>query len=274
MKYLSFFLLFCLSNSLYAQDFTNALQKDSISSENIVLVIPFKSQFLLSQIDRGLSNNNPDKNILEIRSQISDFLSKELSNQYADSTAIICNSITLLQNEDASNLSYIQHHLSYGYHEIIDPALAKSDKKKLFSKVNKKEKGFETEIVNGQIRKKPIYQDRYMAGTLKNEEIQTFISTEYRASIIVVLTELDLMKAEDAEEKQYTATLHYNILNTSGEILEGKKISETFYSSDFGMIDMQSNVLTPLCSTIHKRSMLYLAKKTSVAVESDDEKDY
>ncbi|MFT4660003.1 MAG: hypothetical protein ACI8XB_000259 [Patiriisocius sp.] len=275
-------LVFCLLCyfSIKAQDYTNAINDgERIAPKSKVLIVPFKSQFLLSEIDRGLIQQS-SLEVMSIRRKIPEYLIEKIGAGFEDSVA----TKSLYTDLDASNLSYIQHNLAYGYEELIveeeksnklKRLLKNNDAKKKRS--NAEVKGYNTAVNQGQINKDPIFKERYMSAKMKSEELINFIVSEYDPDISIILTELDLMKARNEktlEGFEYIATLHYCMFSRDGKLLEGNKIEQYFNRSEFNLLKLESEVLQLMSETIRDRSMVYLNKNLSTEESVDEDNDY
>jgi len=271
MRALLLFLFIINSTWINSQDFTNETKPET-GSESLdkVLIIPFKSQFLLSEIDRGMVRAS-NMDVMDVRSRLSYSLAKNISDLYGDSI----NTTPLIEQIQEGNLTYLYHGISYGFKEVEKEEEQK--KFRLKKKEDPKAKHHKTSVKSGQLVKSPVFTERYMAAEIKNPEVLEFIQTEYQANLIIVLTELDLMKNKDqesAEEYAYTATVHYNIIDEDGQVLEGDKVAKNFNPPAFNMDRMQQNVLLPICEIIQQRSILYLSNNSDENQSVDTDKDY
>jgi len=156
------FLFLISSGTIYGQDYTNEIDSESPTQKEVpnVLVIPFKSQFLLSEIDRGMVKAS-NMDVMEIRSNLCFSIADRISESYGDTIK----SIPLIEDIQAGNLTYIHRGISYGFKEINKP----KEKKKFSLKKKEKPvaKSHKTTVKTGQLVKKPVFTDRYMASLFK-----------------------------------------------------------------------------------------------------------
>lgn len=257
-----------VSTFIQAQDSPNEQVTEDPALKK-VLIVPFKPQFLLSEIDKGLVNHN-NKKVTFIRNYLRSYFPRELSD-HLDS----CDVVNLDVYEDAGDISFIYKGLKYGYKEV-PAAKDKKESKKAARKKEKVAKGQKTEVNNGEIKSQPVFAERYMAAELDNEVILQFMIDMYAAELIFVLTELDLMKVRtsDTSNQQYKATLHYSLLDDKGNIIGGNKVTKLFTKYDFSLESLQSAALVPICEEVSQQSGLYLTQSKNLNQEAEEDEEY
>jgi len=233
-----FFLFFCILSSfgLNAQDFTNTMDENEPEAKDKVLIVPFKSQFLLSEIDRGMVNQSAME-VMTIRRKIPTYIVDKISASFMDSVT----TKTLHIDLDAANLSY-NTELKKG----------QINKDPIFKERYMGAKMDSEQLVN-----------------FINSEYAPDISI-----VLTELDLMKARNEKMLDGYEYLATLHYCIFSPEGALLEGNKIERYFNRSEFDLSKLQQDVLHSMSETIHDRSMVYLNKNSSTAESADEDNDY
>lgn len=230
MKHWMFFLAL-LPSFLSAQDYT--IFRESAASveeggENVVLVAPFHPNYLISEVDRMLCLEGQDP--LEIRAKLRQYVSMELTRSIGDSLDAL--DLRIQGEESIDIIEYVYNSLDYRYVQY-EPVERKKRKIeiKLPKKKDKKTYGAYSTRRDGQLDRVEIHTDRYMSANFGNPGAVDYLQDVHAFEYIFVITQLELRRNMDKESDfPYLASLHYELMDASGESMLGAK--ETVYLTE------------------------------------------
>lgn len=214
---------------------------NSESYKSSVLIVPFKSQLYISDIDKDIAQKN-ELNFQQIRAKFRAALDQNifiaLKKYY---TPLSFYSIE--PTEAKKELMYIYNSIGYKYEVVPEEEVVKKESvgTKLIGKLKKKPKEKEpikAGINNGQVVSEVDNREKYMKTKLSNDNLMPELDKKYKAKYYIFVNQLDIKRSADqrylATEENYKREIkvHYTIFDNAGTEVSSGAIKSRFASGE------------------------------------------
>ena len=157
-----------------------------------------------------------------------------------------------IANEDLEMdlLDYVYNSLDYRYVEFEEQEAEKGRFKiKLPKKKEKKEYGAYSTERDGQLDRVELNHDRYMSASFGNPGALDYLQDIHAFDYILTITQLEIKRnLETASDAPYFISLHYELMDSSGEQMKGGKQDQFLQQSEMDMTELTKRVLPSLAS--------------------------
>ncbi len=249
-------ILFLLPTVLMAQEYTIFREQEtSIESEgaNTILIVPFQSKYIISEVDRMLCDEAMGPR--ELRSKLRQKTAMEVTKALGDSLDALDLSIPGEQTIDI--IDYVYNSLDYRYVKLQqdEPQKKRRININLPKKKENKTYGAYSKRQDGQLDRIEVHHDRYMSATFGNPGAVDYLQDIHSFDYILVLTQFEIRRNLDAEvEQSYQADLHYELMDSSGEPLRGAKETVYLTNAQMDINTMKEDVLPGLADALLVKS--------------------
>lgn len=239
------FILALLSTSinLFSQHSTMRFSDSPINlNHQSLLLVPFKSQMYLSDINKDLAEYN-QLNTDEIIERFTAALDQSIYYTFRERSDV--SSFYALEDESSKmDLKYIFSSLRLEY-ELVENTENQSKLKAFSKKLKKKEasKYQRGSINEGQIVTKRDDRERYMKAVVEDKKMLDSMHTKFNNKFFLFVNQLDIKNKIDEtaamEQMKYEREikLHYTLYHVNGEILS-TGISVTNFPANLNDIDL------------------------------------
>lgn len=225
MKIAFILLLLTSSFNLLGQHSTMRFSDSPINLNNqSLLLVPFKSQMYLSDINKDLAEHN-QLNTNEIVERFTAAVDQSIYYTFREKSDV--SSFYALEDESSEkDLRYIFSSLRLEY-ELVDNTKDQTQLKKFSKKFKKKEdsKYQRGAINNGQITSKRDDRERYMKAVVEDKKMLDSMHTKFNNKFFLFVNQLDIKnkigETSEMEQMKYEREikLHYTLYHVNGEIL-------------------------------------------------------
>jgi hypothetical protein len=215
--------------TLSAQDFTMS-SSNSFSSASAVneieqgLVVPVEVDRIISQLDHRLS---PEGEVREMRDKLRKGLNRAIVRRFQDSLSVMDMSIEV--KEDMDMVGFIYNGLDLRYADLPEPKAKKRSALDILKRKRKDRtyKGAEVELGGGQLQRRELNSERYMAASFPDDIVVDHLANTYPYSWMLVITQMDILKSMVTDEdgsRPYIVRAHYTFIGPNGQVLEGGRV--------------------------------------------------
>lgn len=225
-----------------AQETTTGVDPaNSEGYKSSVLIVPFKSQLYMSDIDRDISQKS-ELNFHDIRAKFRAALDQNIYialKKYYNPQSFY----SIPPDSAKEELIYIYNSIGYKYEVMPEEEVVKKENvgTKLLGKFKKKEKEeepIEAGIQNGQVVSEVDNREKYMNTKISNDQLLPVLDKNYKAKYYIFINQLDIKRSAD---QRYLATdenlkreikVHYTIFDANGKEVSSGAIKARFPSTE------------------------------------------
>ena len=270
------FLLLFVPMGLMAQDFTRSpLDVTENLEDPRLLIAPVHPHYLLSELDRKLTN---PEDVKAMRERVRAALNRRITEAFSDSMDTYDMLFTDLGKVDRLEFFYNGLDVAYTFLEEDE------EKENGGFKWTKRKKeyelqGAEVKVENGQLRRDEIVEDRYMAVRGMDPVMLEYLYSQTGFTYMLVITQVELrrnLRRTPELTAPYLYRIHYALVDKDAHTLAGGKLEGQMEEEDVNTQVLFNDIFVTSSAELVKRvdAVMHPSTAKPKPAQVGDQEDY